>query len=60
MFQRILWPVDGSPLSFKPAEEIIDLAKIAEGKIIVLSIAEPDYFILLSQSTCKMVKQRRR
>lgn len=44
MFQRILWPVDDSPLSFKPIQKIIDLAKMAGGKIVVLSIAQPRLF----------------
>lgn len=44
MFQRILWPVDGSSLSFKPIQEIVELAKMAGGKIIVLSIAQPRLF----------------
>lgn len=41
MFNTILWPVDGSPLSFEPMPEVINLAKLSSATIIVLSIAEP-------------------
>ncbi|HZW23483.1 universal stress protein [Noviherbaspirillum sp.] len=44
MFHSILWPVDGSAMSFKPLQEVIDLAKLSGGKIVVLSIAQPRLF----------------
>lgn len=44
MFHRILWPVDGSAMSFKPMQAVIDLARLSGGKIVVLSIAQPRLF----------------
>lgn len=44
MFNKILWPVDGSPLSFSPIRTVIDLAKMSGAKVVVLSIAEPRLF----------------
>lgn len=41
MFNAILWPVDGSPLSFAPMQAVIDLARMSSARVIVLSIAEP-------------------
>lgn len=44
MFNAILLPVDGSALSFTPMQATIDLAKISDSKIVVLSVAEPRLF----------------
>lgn len=44
MFTSILWPVDGSPLSFAPLQKIIDLASLSHAKIVILSVAEPRLF----------------
>jgi nucleotide-binding universal stress UspA family protein len=44
MFNAILYPVDGSAISFKPLQSVIDLAKLSNSKIVVLSIAEPRLF----------------
>lgn len=44
MFKSILWPVDGSPLSYAPVEKVIELAKMAHATVVVLSIAEPRLF----------------
>lgn len=44
MFEKILWPVDGSAVSFKPMQDVINLAKLSRGKIVVLSIAQPRLF----------------
>jgi nucleotide-binding universal stress UspA family protein len=44
MFSSILWPVDGTPLSFTPMQTIINLAKLSNATVVVLSIAEPRLF----------------
>lgn len=44
MFTSILWPVDGSSLSFAPLQKIIDLASLSHARIVVLSVAEPRLF----------------
>lgn len=44
MFNVILWPVDGSPLSFTPLQAVIDLARMTGATVVVLSIAEPRLF----------------
>jgi nucleotide-binding universal stress UspA family protein len=44
MFNAILWPVDGSPLSFTPLQKVIDLARMSGATVVVLSIAEPRLF----------------
>lgn len=41
MFNAILWPVDGSPLSFAPVQAVIDLARMSGARVVVLAIAEP-------------------
>ena len=41
MFDAILWPVDGSPLSLSPVNSVIALARMSGASVIVLSIAEP-------------------
>lgn len=41
MFNTILWPVDGSPHSVEPMQGLIDLAKMSNATVVVLSIAEP-------------------
>ena len=41
MFTSILWPVDGSPLSFEPMRSVINLAQLSRATVVVLSIAEP-------------------
>lgn len=44
MFNSILWPVDGSPLSFAPLAAVIKLARLSRASVVVLSIAEPRLF----------------
>ena len=44
MFNAILLPVDGSALSLKPMQTVIDLAKLSNSKIVVLSVAAPRMF----------------
>jgi nucleotide-binding universal stress UspA family protein len=44
MFNAILLPVDGSALSFKPVQAVIELAKLSGSKIVVLSVAKPRLF----------------
>lgn len=44
MFEKILWPIDGSTVSLKPMQEVINLARLSGGKIVVLSIAQPRLF----------------
>jgi nucleotide-binding universal stress UspA family protein len=41
MFSSILWPVDGSPLSYAPVDKVIELAKMSSATVMVMSIAEP-------------------
>lgn len=41
MFRSILIPVDGSPLSLRPIQPAIDLAKMSRAGMVVLSVAEP-------------------
>ena len=41
MFKSILWPVDGSPLSFLPLHTVIKLARLSQASVLVLSVAEP-------------------
>jgi len=41
MFHSILIPVDGSPLSMRPIQPAIDLAKMSRAGMVVLSVAEP-------------------
>jgi nucleotide-binding universal stress UspA family protein len=44
MFNSILWPVDGSPLSLKPLDAVTNLARLTRAKVVVLSVAEPRLF----------------
>lgn len=44
MFQTILWPIDGSPLSLAPLQKLIDLALLSRASVVVLSVAEPRLF----------------
>ena len=44
MFNSILWPVDGSPLSFRPIQTVIELARLSNATVVVLSVAEPRLF----------------
>ena len=44
MFNTILWPVDGSPLSLEPMGSVIHLAELSRASVVVLSIAEPRLF----------------
>ena len=41
MFNTILWPVDRSPLAVEPIQGLIDLARMSNATVVVLSIAEP-------------------
>jgi nucleotide-binding universal stress UspA family protein len=41
LFNAILLPIDGSPLSFKPMQAVIALARLAHARLVVLSVAEP-------------------
>lgn len=49
MFQTILVPTDGSPLSERAVDAAIDFAKQVHGKIIAISVAEPAPFVALSE-----------
>ncbi len=44
MFNSILWPVDGTPLSLAPLQLVIKLAKMSSASVVVLSIAEARLF----------------
>ena len=44
MFKHILIPFDGSPLSFRPVATAIEMAKAQQGKLTLLSVAEPRLF----------------
>ena len=44
MFNTILFPVDGSTLSYKPVQAVIDLAKLSDSTVVVLSVARPRLF----------------
>lgn len=41
MFKSILFPVDGSPLSYRPMTTAVTIAKMNSAKLVVLSVAEP-------------------
>lgn len=41
MFQTILVPTDGSPLSIKAVRAAVELARLHAGRIVALSVAEP-------------------
>lgn len=41
MFKTILVPTDGSPLSIKAIRSAVELAKLHQGRIVALSVAEP-------------------
>jgi len=51
MFKTILVPTDGSPLSEKAASAAVDVAKLNNGCVIALSVAEPYPFTPLSANT---------
>ncbi|MDP5009467.1 MAG: universal stress protein [Glaciimonas sp.] len=51
MFKTILVPTDGSALSNKAIAAAIEFAKFANGKIIILSVAEPYPFSPMAEST---------
>nr|WP_314625190.1 universal stress protein [uncultured Noviherbaspirillum sp.] len=44
MFNNILVPIDGSPLSYKPVAAAIEMAKTRQGRLVLLSVAEPRLF----------------
>lgn len=44
MFKSILVPIDGSALSYKPMATAVELAKLGQGRLIMLSVAEPRMF----------------
>lgn len=44
MFNTILFPVDGSALSYKPMQAVIGLAKMSGSSVVVLSVAAPRLF----------------
>lgn len=50
MFKTILVPTDGSPLSDKAISAAIEFSKLAGGKIVALSVAEPYPFSPLHES----------
>lgn len=41
LFNTILLPIDGSPLSYRPVQAVIALAKLARARLVLLSVAEP-------------------
>lgn len=41
MFKRILVPIDGPPSSIQPLRTAIELARVNQGSIVVLSVASP-------------------
>lgn len=49
MFKTILVPTDGSPLTDKAIRAALEIARLADGKIIALSVAEPYPFTPLSE-----------
>jgi len=44
MFNNILVPIDGSPLSYKPVAAAIEMAKTRQGRLVLLCVAEPRLF----------------
>lgn len=44
LFNAILLPIDGSPLSYKPVQAVIALARLAHARLVLLSVAEPPLF----------------
>lgn len=50
MFQTILAPTDGSPLSERAIDAAIQLAKQLHGKLVTISVAEPAPFVALSEA----------
>lgn len=44
MFNNILVPIDGSPLSYRPVTAAIEMAKSRQGSLVLLSVAEPRLF----------------
>lgn len=44
MFTSILFPVDNSSYSLAPLKTVIDLARLAGAKVVILSVAEPRLF----------------
>lgn len=49
MFQSILVPTDGSPLSEKAVDGAIELASKLHARIVTISVAEPAPFVALSE-----------
>jgi nucleotide-binding universal stress UspA family protein len=49
MFQTILAPTDGSPLSEKATTAAIELTKQLHAKLVTISVAEPAPFVALSE-----------
>lgn len=44
MFRNILIPIDGSSRSYRPVAAAIDMAKIQQGSLVLVSIAAPRLF----------------
>lgn len=44
MFKKILVPIDGSPMSYRPVAAAIEMAKAQHGSVVLLSVAEPRLF----------------
>jgi nucleotide-binding universal stress UspA family protein len=51
MFKTILVPTDGSPLSQKAIAAAVEFAKVHDGRIIAIRVAQPDPAALLSEGT---------
>jgi len=49
MYQRILFPTDGSVISSKALQQALDLAKLAGAELLVLSVKEPYPYSALSE-----------
>jgi nucleotide-binding universal stress UspA family protein len=44
MFKHILIPIDGSSLSYRPVAAAIEIARTQQGRVTLLSVAEPRLF----------------
>ncbi|HEY8608617.1 MAG TPA: universal stress protein [Noviherbaspirillum sp.] len=44
MFNAILMPIDGTPLSYKPLDAALALARTHHARLVFLSVAEPRLF----------------
>jgi nucleotide-binding universal stress UspA family protein len=51
MFNRILVPTDGSPLSEKAVDTAVEFARANRSEIVALSVAEPYIFPLMAEGS---------